>query len=83
MKKEEKEKCDRCNNEPQWIASIFNSDSICKTCQEIEEKHPKFRDAQQRAMKRAIKGVFGNSYTGSGLPEDYSEFVNKQNKRKE
>ena len=45
-------KCDRCGKDTnRWKTSWFNLDNICPKCQEIEEKHPRFKEAHDRVIE--------------------------------
>lgn len=61
-------KCDRCHeNTKSWKVSWFNLDNICPKCQERERKHPKFKEAHDRAIEEERKG--NKNFEGIGWSE--------------
>lgn len=62
-------KCDRCKQySAGTIMSMFNMDTLCMPCKELEITHPKYQDAVD-AEKEALSN--GNmNYPGIGKPKD-------------
>ena len=62
-------KCDRCRQETRvTIMSMFNMDTICIPCKELEEGHLGYREAV-RAESEAVKNGDLN-FPGIGKPKD-------------
>lgn len=60
-------KCDRCGKDTVcWKTSWFNLDNICPECQEIEEKHPRFKEAHDKVIEEENKG--NKDFEGIGWP---------------
>lgn len=48
--------------------SMFNMDTLCIPCKEIEMKHPKYQDAVDAERESVSKGNM--NYPGIGKPKD-------------
>lgn len=63
-------KCERCGEERIGsICSMFNTQTVCFPCKELEEAHPEYeaaRKAEQRAVQRG-----DYNFPGVGLPADF------------
>ena len=62
-------KCNRCNQESRiTMMSMFNLDTICIPCKEIELNHPRYQEALDREREEVEKGNM--NYPGIGKPAD-------------
>jgi hypothetical protein len=52
---------------------MFNTDTICSKCKEIETKHPQYKLARDTEAKAVINGNY--NFPGIGLPADYDKFM--------
>lgn len=61
--------CDRClGPAPVHTTSRFNTQTICMPCVDIEEAHPKYKEAADVEAKAVVAGNL--NFPGVGLPED-------------
>jgi len=52
-------KCERCNIETNTTTmSMFNTQTICMGCKEIERKHPKYEEACNRELEEIKNGNY-------------------------
>ena len=68
------DKCDRCRLKKPgegFRMSVFNTDWLCPTCQEIEESHPDFEKARSAETQQVINGNY--NFKGIGLPNDWKK----------
>ena len=62
-------KCDRCNiPTASYKMSFFNTDMICKECEDKEKKHPDYQKARDAEEVEIKKGNY--NFPGIGLPKD-------------
>jgi len=63
------DRCQRCFKETNClIMSMFNTQMICISCKEKEEKHPKYQEAREKEAKAIKSGNY--NYPGIGKPSD-------------
>ena len=61
--------CDRCGEYSEITTmSYFNTDIICKKCDEKEKNHPKYEEAKEKELEEVKKGNY--NYEGIGKPDD-------------
>ena len=62
-------KCDRCHK-PMTCSTMsrFNTQMICKSCEEKEQKHPKYKEAYDAEFQACKSGNM--NFPGIGLPLD-------------
>lgn len=69
--------CDRCHRHTGvTIMSKFNRDEICMECQQIESRHPYYKEACRVELENVRSGNM--NFAGVGLPADFSEFARNQ-----
>lgn len=62
-------KCDRCGETVSaFRVSYFNTDTICLSCQGLEEAHPMFVEAKRIETEAVMRGDY--NFPGIGLPLD-------------
>lgn len=64
--------CDRCGNTTSsFITSMFNTDTICHNCLEIERQHPMYEKARETELEAVRTGDY--NFKGIGLPLDLAK----------
>ena len=66
-------RCQRCGLAPvlTWTGSRFNTESICRTCEEKEKAHPAYSEAVAAELQSVRAGDY--NFIGIGLPSDLRE----------
>lgn len=61
--------CDRCGEEMfSCKVSYFNTETICRQCEDAEEAHPLFPEAKRMDNEAVRAGEF--NFPGIGLPPE-------------
>lgn len=61
--------CDRCPDTPfVTVMSRFNTDILCRKCEELEKAHPGYKEACEVELAEVRKGNL--NYPGIGKPAD-------------
>ena len=61
--------CARCPDIPSsTIMSRFNTDIICRKCEDLERAHPQYKEAQEAELAACKRGDY--NYPGIGKPAD-------------
>ena len=61
--------CDRCGERPIALTmSKFNTDMVCRVCEDKEKAHPKYDEAVEAELAAVRRGEY--NYPGIGKPED-------------
>lgn len=62
-------RCERCGEETAvYTCSMFNTETICLGCKEVEEAHPGYEEARRVEGEAVLAGNF--NFPGVGLPDD-------------
>ena len=61
--------CERCRGEAfSSTCSRFNTEQICRPCEEREKAHPEYPRAKARELEAVKRGDY--NFPGIGLPDD-------------
>jgi hypothetical protein len=61
--------CDRCGKQTSLtIMSMFNTDTLCESCKDSEERHPSYGHAVDAELAAVQSGDL--NYAGIGRPAD-------------
>lgn len=64
--------CERCGKATKSVRmSFFNTEMLCKDCQDEESKHPSYKKAKEVERSEYLKG--NRNFEGVGLPKDLRE----------
>ena len=62
-------KCDRCHQDSRvTVMSMFNIDTICIPCKELERNHPDYEKAVRTEQEAVVNGDL--NYPGIGKPQN-------------
>lgn len=60
--------CDRCGERPILTMSKFNTDMVCRPCEDKEKEHPKYAEAVEAELAAVRREEY--NYPGIGKPDD-------------
>lgn len=69
MREKDYDRCGRCRADLKLapsIMSIFNTDTLCVGCKDIEEKHPDYEFARKVEADEVLRGNY--NFQGIGWP---------------